>query len=73
MALLASQEPEASADLASYLLLDAGFAEELLSLGRADARTLEQDWVRFSDDAPINAAEREEQKVEEPRRASRLA
>ena len=63
----------ASADLASYLLFDAEFAEELISLGRADARTLEQDWMRFFDDAPINAAEREVQKVEAPRRASRLA
>jgi NTE family protein len=55
--LLARHEPEDSADLTAYLLFDPGFAEELISLGRADARSREAEWVRFFDDAPRNAAE----------------
>ena len=57
VALLAGQESEESADLASYLLFDAGFAEELISLGRADARSHEAEWARFFDDTPSCEAE----------------
>lgn len=57
LALLAGRESEDSADLASYLLFDPGFAEELISLGRADARTHEDEWARFFDDTPVSDAE----------------
>jgi NTE family protein len=35
------------ADLVSYLLFDGGFADQLIQLGRSDARVLKQDWIRF--------------------------
>lgn len=57
VSLLARQEPGESADLAAYLLFDPAYAEELIALGRADARSREEAWVRFFDDQPINAAE----------------
>lgn len=57
VALLAGRESEESADLASYLLFDPGFAEELISLGRADARSQEEQWARFFDDTPCCDAE----------------
>ena len=57
VALLAGSESEESADLASYLLFDSGFAEELISLGRADARSHEEEWARFFDDTPSCDAE----------------
>jgi NTE family protein len=57
LSLLAGHESEESADLASYLLFDPGFAEELISLGRADARSHEAEWARFFDDTPMCDAE----------------
>lgn len=54
LGLLAGRESEDSADLASYLLFDPGFAEELISLGRADARAHEDEWARFFDDTPVS-------------------
>ncbi len=57
VALLARHLPGDSADLASYLLFDRAYAEALIALGRADAQSKEAQWVRFFDDAPINAAE----------------
>lgn len=59
VALLARHEPGEGADLAAYLLFDPGYVEELISLGRADARSREDEWARFFDDAPVNAAEAE--------------
>lgn len=56
--LLAGQESEDSADLASYLLFDPGYAEELIALGRADAKAKQEDWAKFFDDAPASDAER---------------
>lgn len=57
LSLLVGQESRDSADLASYLLFDPGFAEELMDLGKADARVREEEWVRFFDDTPLNDAE----------------
>ena len=57
LSMLATHESNASADLASYLLFDPGFAEELIDLGTADARAREEEWVRFFDDTPICDAE----------------
>jgi NTE family protein len=57
LALLAGHESEDSADLASYLLFDPTFADELISLGRADARSHEDEWARFFDDTPVCDAE----------------
>lgn len=57
LSLLAGRESESSADLASYLMFDPGFTEELISLGRADARTHEEEWARFFDDTPCCDAE----------------
>jgi len=57
LSLLASNESEDSADLASYLLFDPRFAEELIALGRADARSNQEAWARFFDDTPTCAAE----------------
>ena len=70
LSLLATHESNASADLASYLLFDPGFAEELIDLGKADARNREAEWVRFFDDTPLNdteAAELERVKVRSSR------
>jgi NTE family protein len=41
---LASREPEAHAELSSYLLFDGEFAEALIALGKADARALAPRW-----------------------------
>ncbi|MDP3158037.1 MAG: patatin-like phospholipase family protein [Archangium sp.] len=57
LSLLGGHASQDSADLASYLLFDPGFAEELIALGRSDARAHEDGWARFFDDAPICDAE----------------
>lgn len=57
VSLLARLESTDSADLAAYLLFDPAYSAELIALGQADARAREAEWVRFFDDAPINAAE----------------
>ncbi|HEY0880036.1 MAG TPA: hypothetical protein VGD87_00835, partial [Archangium sp.] len=57
LSLIAGRESESGADLASYLLFDPNFAEELIALGRADARRLTEQWARFFDDTPLNDAE----------------
>jgi len=43
-------QDEGSADLASYLLFDRDYAEDLLDLGTADARAHKQDLAAFFDD-----------------------
>lgn len=60
LALLAGHEAQHSADFASYLLFEPEFAEELISLGRADARSHQEEWARFFDDTPVCDAERDE-------------
>ncbi|MBS1152699.1 MAG: Patatin [Myxococcaceae bacterium] len=67
VSLLARSEPQGSADLAAYLLFDPAYAEELIALGRADARSREDEWARFFDDTPINAAEEEQLDRASPR------
>lgn len=57
VSLLAGKESATGADLASYLLFDPGFAGELISLGRSDAKRHEDAWARFFDDTPLNDAE----------------
>ena len=54
---LADREARNSADLASYLLFDGPFAEQLIDMGRADARALGDEWARFFSEEPENAAE----------------
>ncbi|MGA9526291.1 MAG: patatin-like phospholipase family protein [Myxococcaceae bacterium] len=54
---LAEREARSSADLLSYLLIDGGFAEVLIDLGRRDARALGERWFDFFSDAPQCAAE----------------
>lgn len=54
---LAEHEARESADLASYLLFDGDFADQLISLGRRDARALGDEWVRFFSEAPQTDAE----------------
>lgn len=46
----------AEADLVSYLLFDAAYAEPLVELGYADARANEEALVRFFSDAPMREA-----------------
>lgn len=57
LTLLGGHASQDSADLASYLLFDPGYAEELIALGRADARRHEEQWARFFDDTPCCDAE----------------
>lgn len=57
LSLLGGHASQDSADLASYLLFDPGFAEELIALGRSDARAHEDEWARFFDDTPLCDAE----------------
>lgn len=57
LSLLGGHASQDSADLASYLLFDPGFAEELIALGRSDARAHEDEWARFFDDTPCCDAE----------------
>jgi NTE family protein len=52
-----AERPGAGEDLISYLLFDGGFADQLIALGRSDARAQEEEWVRFWSDAPENEAE----------------
>ncbi|HZA52094.1 MAG TPA: hypothetical protein VE549_15215, partial [Myxococcaceae bacterium] len=54
---LAEREARHSADLASYLLFDGVFADQLIEMGRADARALGDAWARFFSDEPVSAAE----------------
>jgi NTE family protein len=54
---LADREARNSADLASYLLFDGPFAEQLIEMGRADARALGDEWARFFSEEPESAAE----------------
>lgn len=60
LSLLGGHESHDSADLASYLLFDRAFADELIALGRADARAREDEWARFFDDTPLCDAEEAE-------------
>jgi NTE family protein len=57
LSMLGGHASQDSADLASYLLFDPGFAEELIALGRSDARAHEEAWARFFDDTPCCDAE----------------
>ncbi|HEY0880726.1 MAG TPA: patatin-like phospholipase family protein [Archangium sp.] len=57
LSLIAGRESESGSDLASFLLFDPNFAEELIALGRADARRHAEEWARFFDDTPLNDAE----------------
>lgn len=57
LSMIAGRESESGSDLASYLLFDPNFAEELIALGRADARRYAEQWARFFDDTPLNEAE----------------
>jgi NTE family protein len=54
---LAEREARNSADLASYLLFDGVFADQLIEMGRADARALGDAWAHFFSDKPVSAAE----------------
>lgn len=54
---LVDREGSHSADLASYLLFDKGFADILIELGRNDARAQRDAWLKFWSDAPQSAAE----------------
>jgi NTE family protein len=55
---LADREARTSADLASYLLFDGPFADQLIEMGRNDARALGGDaWAQFFSDEPVSAAE----------------
>src|ERR671918_231229 len=54
---LAEREARNSADLASYMLFDGVFADQLIEMGRADARALGDAWARFFSDEPVSAAE----------------
>ncbi len=60
LSLLGGHASQDSADLASYLLFDPDFTEELIELGRSDARAHEDEWARFFDDTPICDAEEAE-------------
>jgi len=54
---MVESEARDKADLASYLLFDAGFADRLIDLGRRDARARREEWLRFFSDEPECAAE----------------
>jgi len=54
---LVEREARDSADLVSYLLFDGGFAEQLIDLGRRDARARREDFLRFFSDQPECDAE----------------
>ncbi|MHB8420441.1 MAG: patatin-like phospholipase family protein [Myxococcales bacterium] len=49
---LADRESPYEADLVSYLLFDGDFADQLIELGRADARARRLDWERFWAEGP---------------------
>lgn len=59
---LAESEATDQADLASYLLFDGAFADQLIELGRKDAQARRDDWLRFCSPEPqshVEAAQRE--------------
>lgn len=61
---LADSEAPDQADLASFLLFDAAFAEQLIDLGRRDAAARRDAWLRFcsrSPETPVEAAQFEAQ------------
>jgi NTE family protein len=55
---LADRESPYEADLVSYLLFDGDFADQLIELGRADARARRLDWERFWAAGPQSDVER---------------
>jgi NTE family protein len=54
---LAESEASDQADLASYLLFDGAFADQLIELGRKDAAARREDWLRFCSPEPENLVE----------------
>lgn len=54
---MVESEARDKADLASYLLFDGGFASILVELGRRDAASRREQWLRFFSDEPECAAE----------------
>lgn len=54
---LVEREAAQQADLVSYLLFDGGFAEQLIELGRSDARAQREAWIRFWAEEPESATE----------------
>jgi NTE family protein len=54
---LGEREADDEADLVSYLLFDGGFADQLIQLGRADARAQREAWVKFFSE-PERASEK---------------
>jgi NTE family protein len=54
---MVDREAAHEADLASYLLFDGDFADQLMELGRKDARAQREEWLRFWSEEPQSVAE----------------